>query len=55
MDYVVKNDSNTNIIFINLQDIEYKDKEMYALKSFLDGYMAVVAQALLLKLNINHN
>ncbi len=51
----MKNDSNTNIIFINLQDIEYKDKEMYALKSFLDDCMAVATQALLLKLNINHD
>lgn len=51
----MKNDSNANIIFINLQDIEYKEKEMYALKSYLDDCIAVVAKALLLKLNINHD
>lgn len=43
MDYVIKNDSNANIIFINLQDIEfeelleYHNLHKYALDNFKEG------------------
>ena len=43
MDYIIKNDSNTNIVFINFQDIEfeelleYHNLHKYALDNFKEG------------------